>query len=101
MVGVGVVPFEVDAWGVTVVPSGPLTETLGISGFEVSSTTPGFRAPGGMYALAPRTTPAYLRRGQQFAVWANGTNPLILLVCTIVISIVHNTFFANMSIVRR
>lgn len=60
ILGIGVVPLEVDAWGGGVAPSGPLIETLGISSFEASSRLPVLRAPGGMYALAPRTTPAYL-----------------------------------------
>jgi len=55
-----------DDWpgGCIVAPSGPLTETFGISGWVAlltgGETAPGFRAPGGTYALVPRTTAPYL-----------------------------------------
>jgi hypothetical protein len=48
-----------------VAPSGALTDTFGISAFEGAAGVPtlGFfaRAPGGTYALLPRTTAPYLR----------------------------------------
>ena len=56
----------------TALPSGPFTDTLGISGLgngpvlgaplEAAAAAAALRAPGGTYALLPRTTAPYLER---------------------------------------
>jgi hypothetical protein len=69
--GAGEVDLVVEgvSFGATAVPSGPSTETFGISGFgtglvmaELPADAPCwcFRAPGGMYAFEPLTTAPYL-----------------------------------------
>ena len=52
-----------------------------------------------MYALAPRTTPAYLWRRRHTASRINGTNSLLLFVGAIFVGVVHGTFLTNVGAV--
>lgn len=67
--GEGVLEGTGDVPDATLVPSGPFTDTLGMSGLGAS---PGvapletdLRAPGGTYAFVPRTTAPYLKAVQR------------------------------------
>jgi hypothetical protein len=89
------------------VPSGPFTDTLGSSAlatlFTGGETTPGFLAPGGTYALVPRTTAPYLNVGQTVSdrrTRARGTTELVFLVHTAIIDVIDVPLFSNVRVTR-
>jgi hypothetical protein len=66
-------------------PSGPFTDTLGISLFvgvvPVGEVALSFRAPGGMYAFVPRITAPYLKNSENGALMEDRDRTFVPHLC--------------------